>query len=495
MADFKALLEEQKRTSDILSKQRNPLDARTGAGRALLNQQKQTNEKLDRIADATDTSLVEDNLSNLAEIINARLLQSKNEKFQEDQGITETDNLLSSQPNKGTGLYDIQKEYNDASLPLLQKMANSMSGGGGEDDDGSGKDPKKTGRIGKIFASMRSIFGKKENDNKDNRQGSKFKLSNLLMPIKSIPKMLLGGILKIGEMFKSAIGGFVKGIIGAFSGLFNKFFGGFKFLLTTAATVLALGFLIKFLRNTDFTKLEERLTEGFRFLGEDLVPMVKKVFKELVAVIKEFVSDIRDVLDFFGIFERDKREAYIREEAETLAERADDLAKRDIPKEITDKQKKIAELEEKLAANPKSARFKSQLESERLKLQNLIRNKQLVGLLNPDGTLKAGAEDYFAKEFVETEDKKLLDQENKKLEIEKQNKQKQNSPVLEHLQREAEMKERELTLQSNAQGNSGDTVLAQAKTVNNQQDNTYVAYGKPNFHDTALSHMSTSQYT
>jgi hypothetical protein len=316
-------------------------------------------------------------------------------------------------------------------------------------------------------------------------------VTKLFTPIKAI----YGGIKSIyGKVIDSVVGlkKFIpEGIRNALSGLFNKFFGGFKFLLTTAATVLALGFLIKFLRNTDFTELEKKLARGFKFLGEDLVPMVKEGFKELVAVIKEFVSDIRDVLDFFGIFEREKRDQYIRDETETLAERADDLAKRDIPKEITDKQKKIAELEEKLAASPDSIRFKSQLESERLKLQNLIRNKELVGLLNPDGTLKAGAEDYFAKEFVKKEDKKLLNQEKKELEIEKQNKQNRNI----ELEHEKNMREREIILQqSDAKGKSGDTVVAQAKTINNQQDNTYVAYGKPSVHDTALSHFSTSQY-
>jgi len=42
MEDFSKLLVEQKRTSDILSKQRNPLDARSGAGKALLDQQKKS---------------------------------------------------------------------------------------------------------------------------------------------------------------------------------------------------------------------------------------------------------------------------------------------------------------------------------------------------------------------------------------------------------------------------------------------------------------------
>ena len=36
---FAHLLEEQKKTNELLAKQRNPLDGRTGAGRALLESQ------------------------------------------------------------------------------------------------------------------------------------------------------------------------------------------------------------------------------------------------------------------------------------------------------------------------------------------------------------------------------------------------------------------------------------------------------------------------
>ena len=39
---FAHLLEEQKKTNELLAKQRNPLDGRTGAGRALLESQRET---------------------------------------------------------------------------------------------------------------------------------------------------------------------------------------------------------------------------------------------------------------------------------------------------------------------------------------------------------------------------------------------------------------------------------------------------------------------
>ena len=132
MADFKALLDEQKRTSDILSKQRNPLDARTGAGRALLDQQKSTNEKLDRIAEINDKSLLEENLSNLLEIFNARSLQKKDHKYQEDEGMTKTDDMLG---NGGKPIWKLTSEknvsdaeYQTKSLSLFERMANSLTG-------------------------------------------------------------------------------------------------------------------------------------------------------------------------------------------------------------------------------------------------------------------------------------------------------------------------------------------------------------------------------
>ena len=42
MADFDDILDEQKKTNELLSKQRNPLDGRTGAGKALLGAQRET---------------------------------------------------------------------------------------------------------------------------------------------------------------------------------------------------------------------------------------------------------------------------------------------------------------------------------------------------------------------------------------------------------------------------------------------------------------------
>ena len=39
---FAHLLEEQKKTNELLAKQRSPLDGRTGAGRALLESQRET---------------------------------------------------------------------------------------------------------------------------------------------------------------------------------------------------------------------------------------------------------------------------------------------------------------------------------------------------------------------------------------------------------------------------------------------------------------------
>ena len=238
MADFQALLAEQKRTSDILSKQKNPLDGRSGVGKALLDQQKSTNEKLDRIAELNDKSLVEENLANLAEIFNARLLQSKDEKFQNDQGITQTDNLLSDQQNKGESLFDIQKDYNNAqkdynnaSLPLLEKMANSMvekpkddGGDGGGEGDGDEKDPKKLGRIAKIFATIKSIFGRIKSAFGKMKAGIGKFFSPVTKVITSI-KMIFGGVKSaFGKVIGSVVGlkKFIpEGIRNALSGLFN----------------------------------------------------------------------------------------------------------------------------------------------------------------------------------------------------------------------------------------------------------------------------------
>jgi len=513
MADFQALLAEQKRTSDILSKQRNPLDARTGAGRALLDQQKQTNEKLDRIAELNDKSLLEDNLSNIAEIINARLLQSKDEKFQDKQGITQTDNLLSNQRNKGEGLYDIQKKYNDASLPLLEKMANSMvekpkddGGDGGGEGDGDEKDPKKLGRIAKIFAPIKSIFGKMKGG-----------IGKFFSPVTKIFGKIFTPIKAIFGGVKSAFGKVVGGVVGlkkfipegirnALSGLFNKFFGGFKFLLTTAATVLALGFLIKFLRSPEWKEMQKtlipKLAAGFRFLGEDLVPLLVEQFKLLLKALVEFKEDLIDILDFIpGVNIRTKEERKARERIESLQEmKPEDVVKRkaEIDTEIKNVQIKLKDLEGKTSKI--SRRDRDRLSGELLRLQD---EKADLQFFDEKGNLLSSAKDTilipFLKEGIEESQAIIAKEKRESGRNVGKNTISREESNIERLQRqlkEAQESLQELILkQSDAKGNSGNNFSAQANTINHKQDSTYFALGKPTWDSSALSHMSTSQYT
>jgi len=266
MEDFSKLLVEQKRTSDILSKQRNPLDARSGAGKALLDQQKKANEKLDRIAAATDTSLLEDNLSNLAEIFNARLLQSKTEKFQEEQGITKTDDMLGSKAEPLHKLVSEQnkkdEQYQVQSLSLFEKIASmsGMSGTGAKLREGDvdrmrvgfmkGEMAKlrkeKDGRAGqgkfaKSVGAIKNAIFKGNEDNKDSDKKQEGFLSKFMK--------------NTGESFKS----FGKTLAGLGKGLFF-----------TALTVVALGALLAFLRSDYFKQLKERIIPGLTTAFEKL---------------------------------------------------------------------------------------------------------------------------------------------------------------------------------------------------------------------------------
>jgi len=279
MADFAALLAEQKRTSDILSKQRNPLDARTGAGKALLDQQKSTNEKLDRIAEINNTSLLEDNLSNLAEIFNAQLIRKQEEGFQKEEKIVDTDDILGSKTKKSIQDLTIEKnkadtEYQTKSLSLFERMAGDMSGRGagqkregdtdqilvgfmkgeisklrkdGKDDGDSRAGP---GIFGKAVNSIKSLFGKSKKDEDDN------------------DKKRDGLLKKMGSSITKGFMGLAGSLKTAGKGLF-----------VTGLTVLALAGLLKFLRSDYWKELQERLipalTEGFRMLGEGIDATIK----------------------------------------------------------------------------------------------------------------------------------------------------------------------------------------------------------------------------
>lgn len=280
MAEFAALLAEQKRTSDILSKQKNPLDGRSGVGKALLDQQKSTNEKLDRIAEINNTSLLDDNLANLAEIFNAQLIRKQEEGFQKEEKIVDTDDILGKKDKTSIQQLTIEKnkldaEYQAKSLSLFERMAGDMSGRNagqrreGDTDQilvgfmkgelsklrkGDGDSRAGQGKFKKAINSIKGVFTKvftKESDEGQERQ-----------------KKTNGLLSKMKDDLKSGFMGLAGSLKTAGKGLF-----------VTGLTVIALAGLLKFLRSDYWKELQERLipalTEGFRMLGEGIDATLK----------------------------------------------------------------------------------------------------------------------------------------------------------------------------------------------------------------------------
>ena len=116
MADvtFAQLLAEQKKTNEILSKQRSPLDGRTGAGRALLESQRETTEAVRSVDRETAGEIIKSSaLEVFAEYDSSRRQFNKEKDFESDP----------SEPSRDDDRFDGQNKILDEQTSLLQSIA------------------------------------------------------------------------------------------------------------------------------------------------------------------------------------------------------------------------------------------------------------------------------------------------------------------------------------------------------------------------------------
>ena len=245
-----------------------------------------------------------------------------------------------------------------------------------------------------------------------------------------------------------------------------------------------------------------KLAKGFKFLGQDLVPLLIDQFKLLLKALVEFKEDLIDILDFIpGVNIRTKEERKVRDRMESLQEmKPEDVVKRkaEIDTEIENVQIKLKDLEGKTGR-----RFDRDRRTLGGQLSRLQDEKADLQFFDEKGNLLSSAKDTilipFLKESIE-ESKAIIARQKRATGQSRRNRggnsrEERNIERLQRELKEAQERQQELILkQSDAQGKSGDNVVAQANTFNSKQGDTLVALGKQIWDGSALAHMSTSQY-
>jgi hypothetical protein len=104
MADFQALLDEQKRTTEAVAKNqgKSALDGRSGAGKALLDQQKRTNEVLQNIVDSQNAMQVSSLMTTKA--LEEPKLEEPDKNDENDEGGVQTKSPFERIADKLTAL-------------------------------------------------------------------------------------------------------------------------------------------------------------------------------------------------------------------------------------------------------------------------------------------------------------------------------------------------------------------------------------------------------
>ena len=187
----------------------------------------------------------------------------------------------------------------------------------------------------------------------------------------------LGGLVDQGKQaasrVASGLGSIIKGTL----------LGASLFALAKLLQSETFATLLRDLLTSILPSINKFLAELKDFVTDpNLIPNLKKAFKQVTAVLREFVEDVRDVLDFFGILERSKEEQIARDIEEDFKENEQNLRNRDLLEEIAQKRANIAELEQKIAAEKNVPQ--GQLESEKVKLTRL--ENQLAKLNANDPT-------------------------------------------------------------------------------------------------------------
>jgi hypothetical protein len=235
----------------------------------------------------------------------------------------------------------------------------------------------------------------------------------------------LGGLVDQGKQaasrVASGLGSIIKGTL----------LGASLFALAKLLQSETFATLLRDLLTSILPSINKFLAELKDFVTDpNLIPNLKKAFKQVTAVLREFVEDVRDVLDFFGILERSKEEQIARDIEEDFKENEQNLRNRDLLEEIAQKRANIAELEQKIAAGKNVPQ--GQLESEKVKLTRL--ENQLAKLNANDPT---SLREQIDKEVNQKLEQQKLDEIEKQKSIAKlQEKQNRGNPVARQLELE-----------------------------------------------------------
>jgi hypothetical protein len=207
----------------------------------------------------------------------------------------------------------------------------------------------------------------------------------------------LGGLVDQGKQaasrVASGLGSIIKGTL----------LGASLFALAKLLQSETFATLLRDLLTSILPSINKFLAELKDFVTDpNLIPNLKKAFKQVTAVLREFVEDVRDVLDFFGILERSKEEQIARDIEEDFKENEQNLRNRDLLEEIAQKRANIAELEQKITAGDRVPQ--GQLESEKVKLTRL---ENQLAKLNADDPASLG--EQIDKEVNQELEKQELD--------------------------------------------------------------------------------------
>jgi hypothetical protein len=217
----------------------------------------------------------------------------------------------------------------------------------------------------------------------------------------------LGGLVDQGKQaasrVASGLGSIIKGTL----------LGASLFALAKLLQSETFATLLRDLLTSILPSINKFLAELKDFVTDpNLIPNLKKAFKQVTAVLREFVEDVRDVLDFFGILERSKEEQIARDIEEDFKENEQNLRNRDLLEEIAQKRANIAELEQKITAGDRVPQ--GQLESEKVKLTRL--ENQLAKLNANDPT---SLREQIDKEVNQKLEQQKLDETEKQKSIAK----------------------------------------------------------------------------
>jgi hypothetical protein len=235
----------------------------------------------------------------------------------------------------------------------------------------------------------------------------------------------LGGLVDQGKQaasrVASGLGSIIKGTL----------LGASLFALAKLLQSETFATLLRDLLTSILPSINKFLAELKDFVTDpNLIPNLKKAFKQVTAVLREFVEDVRDVLDFFGILERSKEEQIARDIEEDFKENEQNLRNRDLLEEIAQKRANIAELEQKITAGDRVPQ--GQLESEKVKLTRL---ENQLAKLNADDPASLG--EQIDKEVNQELEKQELDKIKKQESIAKlQEIEKRGNPVARQLELE-----------------------------------------------------------